>query len=99
MPEGIEGRHYASAFALVMAAASYSASCAGNESPHSAGLAESFSIQRLAALPAHSEGDGERRDTVAPEAMLKPSTSPIGLRGYVQTEVARTYANPDHWSK
>jgi hypothetical protein len=90
MPGGTEQRRCAGVFALAIAAASYSASSAGNELPGPAGLA---------ALPAQAQGEGERRDTGAPEATLKPSRSPVALKGYVQTEVARTYASPDHWSK
>jgi hypothetical protein len=54
-----------------------------------------------AALPSAErlEKEDSRGATGAAGFSLKPGPSAPGLRGFVQPEIARTIADPDHWSK
>jgi hypothetical protein len=64
---------------------------------------QATAIREVAAAPEASsdivaaQGETPLRNT--PSTGLKQSSSAIGLRGYVQTELARATKSPSHWSK
>lgn len=91
----IEQRWCVRAFAVGLALASPGHSAASTADQSEA----SNRTQWFGALPPESREPSEYVEPRVPDPALKPRSSPVELRGYVQTEVARTYANPDHWSK
>jgi hypothetical protein len=55
--------------------------------------------QDKAALPESKQVGGELAPNPQLNKQAKISSPTQKVRGYFQTELARTYANPDHWSK
>ena len=90
------------ALALGMACASYSVTGFGDEPRHPATEALSAPDAVVAAADAGKGESPPRRDILfgddAPVGRQKGRSS-VGLRGFVQTEIARTVSSPDHWSK
>ena len=95
-------RACAGLLALVVAAVIHPALSADRLLPAPASAPAYTIAPWLAALPPEPDGYAGPRPTIGrdpSDPALKPSTSPVALRGYVQTELARTYAGHDHWSK
>jgi hypothetical protein len=99
MSGGTEARRTGPIIALGLAWAMQPAWAAGGEiTGPTPNLQPPRPIQVLGALGASASPDtsaATRESAVG----LKPESAPVRLRGYAQAELARTIANPDHWSK
>src|SRR5215213_4081638 len=102
MPADADRRRRAGAFALGVAWALHCTWAAGHETGDARARVWGDVYQQLAAsYDVASESPADRRVGVPADRALglKAGSSSIGLKGFVQAEVARTYANPEHWSK
>jgi hypothetical protein len=99
MPARTEGQRPVRIIALVLAWAIQPVWAAADEVPRSTpNLQPPRAVHDVGVLPTVASPDAMGATTEGAVG-LKPESSSFRLRGHTQAEIARTIANPDHWSK